>query len=33
VMKQAVGIDPQTALGAAVRELRARARGEVDVEI
>src|SRR5690606_243896 len=28
VMKQAVGIDPQTALGAAVRELRARGRGE-----
>jgi hypothetical protein len=31
VMKQAVGIDPQSALGQAVRDMRAKARGEVDV--
>jgi serine/threonine-protein kinase len=30
VMKQAVGIDPQTALGQAVRELRARSRTPTD---
>ncbi len=32
VMKQAVGIDPQSALGQAVRDMRAKARGEVDVK-
>ena len=31
-MKQAVGIDPQSALGAAVREMRAKLRGDVDVQ-
>jgi hypothetical protein len=28
-MKQAVGIDPQSALGAAIRELRAQGKGNL----
>jgi serine/threonine-protein kinase len=33
VMKQAVGIDPQTALGQAVREIRSRGRDDTDDQV